>query len=191
MTIQALDKKPVFKFYVPSLTREKRPIHANLQKAYIETIQSRALKQNNGFTKYNGQGGYLANDGSIISEPVLIIETYGENLFTDHELSEFCRLLEQEQLFVHESDISKAYLYDGESKENIDFYQEVILEGDIVRYYKESVPFGKGYKITREIMDSEGNTLSFDTVRESELCSATYYEDQSILNMKAHFGISL
>jgi hypothetical protein len=191
MTIQTLEEKSVFKFYVPSLTRDKRPIPPDNQKIYIDTIQLRALKQNKGFTKYSAQGGYLANDDSTIYEPVLIIETYGENIFTGSELSGFCKLLDQESLFVHESGISRAYLYDGETQEASNFYQVVIPEGDIVRYYKEPVPFGKGYKISREITNNVGTPLSFDTVDEAELCSAAFYGKQSILKMMDHFGISL
>lgn len=191
MTVQSLDEKSVFRFYVPSLTKEKRPIPPDNQKAYIEAIQFRALKQNKGFTKYNAQGGYLANDGSMIYEPVLIIETYGENIFTDYELSGFCKVLDQEELFVHESGISRAYLYDGDIKDASDIYQELLPEGDIILYYTESVPFGKGYRIYREIRDDIGNVLSVDVVNEVEQCSASFYGNQSILKMMDHFGISL
>ena len=190
MTIQTLKEKPVVRFYVPSMTKEKQPIPPENQKAYIEKIQHRAVKQNGGFTRYAAQGGYLAKDGSMIYEPILIIETYGDSLFADSEFSNFCKLLDQEVLFVHESGISRAYLYDGETEDDSNFYQEVITEGDIIRYYKELVPYGQGYKILCEITDASGTPLYSGYVDESDLYSAAYYENQTILNMMAHFRIS-
>jgi hypothetical protein len=172
------------------MTKEKQPIPPENQKAYIEKIQYRAVKQNGGFTRHAAQGGYLAKDGSMIYEPILIIETYGDSLFTDSELSNFCKLLNQEVLFVHESGISRAYLYDGEIEDDSNFYQEVIPEGDIIRYYKEPVPYGQGYKILCEITDAAGTPIYAGYVDESDLCSASYYENQTILNMMAHFKIS-
>jgi hypothetical protein len=191
MTIQTLEEKPVFKFYIPSLTREKQPISPENQKAYIDTIQFRAAKQNGGFTKYNARGGYLANDGSMIHEPIILIETYGENPLTDSELSGFCKLLDQEVLMVHESGISRAFMYDGDIKEAIDFYEEVIPEGEIIRYYKEPVPYGKGYKILMEILDELGNTTYCGKVSERDLCQMVYEENQSAITMMKQFGISL
>ena len=186
-----LEEKPVFKFYVPSLTRDKKEIVPDSRKMYIAAIEGRALKLNGGFNKWETDGGYAAKDGSVMCEKNLVIETYGLNPFTDLELSRFAKLLDQEVLFVHESGISKAYMYDGETKEVEDFFQDITTDGEIIRYYKEPIPFGRGYKIMREITDEEGNPLSVDYISESEMCDRISEGDQSVVQMMQQLGISL
>jgi hypothetical protein len=190
MTIQTLEEKPVIKFYVPSMTKGKQPIPKEKSDAIVAIIEARVAQQNGGWTTYKAKGGYLGADGAIHREKIQVVETLGENPFSEREISDICKVLDQESLLVQESGKSRAYFYDGEIRESKNFYQEVIPEGEIIRYHKEPVPYGKGYKILREITDSAGSPLSFDEVDESELCSAAFYGDQSLLKMMAYFGIS-
>lgn len=192
MTVQTLEEKPVIKFYVPSLTRNKQPTPSEKRDAIIDCIEASAIKQNGGCTRYKAKGGYYGEDGSIHRENILVIETFGENPFSEQELSGFCKYLEQEAIFIQESGRSKAYLYDGKIQETSDFYQEVIPEeNEIIRYYKEPVPFGRGYKIFREITDEVGTSLYFGEVKESEMCQAVFDGDQGIIQMMQNLGVSL
>jgi hypothetical protein len=191
MTVQTTEEKPVIKFYLPSLTRNKHPILPEKIDAAIAFIEARLAKQNGGWTTYKAKGGYAGADGSIHRERIQVIEIFGENPFSEQEISGICKALDQEALFVQESGKSKAYLYDGEIREPSDFYQEVVSEGEIIRYYKEPVPFGKGYKIFREITDDVGTSQYFGEVRESEMCQRIFEGDQSIIQMMQHLGVSL
>ena len=143
MTIQHLLNNSVIRFVVPSLTKNKSRIPTKSREKFIKAIEGKSLEINGGFTKYNiAQGGYKKIDGTIMHEDVILIETSGVNPLTERELSCFAKELDQEGLYVLDLGNCKAYLYDGEIKDFNDMYDEIIENGEMIRFHREETSNG-------------------------------------------------
>jgi hypothetical protein len=85
------------RFFIPYKDNKNEDLPEEIRTAFIKEIKLRCCEVNDGFTVYEGQGGWLGENG-IIEEPVTILETFGKNPLPKVYWQHYATLLKQECL---------------------------------------------------------------------------------------------
>jgi hypothetical protein len=107
-------KRKLIRFWVPLYDKDGEYAPRKERDEFIRKIKEAASRTNGGYTTYKAEGGYLADNGELIEEPILVIETHGKSPLGHLDLFRFNRRLAQECMITMESDSFDMYQYDSE-----------------------------------------------------------------------------
>jgi len=118
----------VIKFYMPSLTKDKKKIPSEKREKYINAIAKSFSNLNGGATLIPScKGIYLSKDNEYDYEDITIIETHGRNPFSEKEMSFLCEELNQECILVRVAGNNDAYFFSAEEPKDLTKYDEVVF----------------------------------------------------------------
>lgn len=139
MTVEEQEIKPLFRIYVPSITKENVPIQQDILQNFYDSITERFTRQNGGCNAIiNAVGYYLSDAGEIVKEPINTIESTGVFPFSAEEMSFWAGKLGQECIRVEEAGLVKAYHYDGEIEPISNFNMKTNIGS--IEYYIDANP---------------------------------------------------
>lgn len=141
MSLKELPKETTrIRFLVPSLTKDKKKIPPDVREKVIKGIKESCTNLNVGATEIpNCRGIYRSEAGEYINEDITIIETNGENPFSEQEMSFLCKDLNQEVLLVEEAGKIKPYLYDAEPQKMEEYRKAIFADGSKMFLYREEI----------------------------------------------------
>lgn len=93
-------KKALYRFFVPYLKKDGAPIPDKHRQSFFDVVEKESCDLNGGFTRYEANGGYRADNGDITREQITIFETYGVLPLPDERLDRCAEYLAQECLLV-------------------------------------------------------------------------------------------
>ena len=103
MTTDIFPTHTYFEFKVPSVTKDRKDIPANLRKGVFNHILRRCIMYNGGADVIPCKGYYLSHDFRIMEEHIDIVRTQGENPFDEEDLKYFTKILAQECIMINVS----------------------------------------------------------------------------------------
>lgn len=142
MTAERLPNDTVIKFYLPSLTKDKKEIPLEKREAYIKAIAESFSNLNGGATIIpHCKGLYLTKSNEYDYEEVTIIESFGRNPFSEKEMSILCEQLNQECVMTITAGNNTAYLFSAEEPKATANYTKVIYsDGSKIVISQETDP---------------------------------------------------
>ncbi len=169
MTAHSSTANATFKFIVPSLNTKGNPLPEFKRNRYIKAIEGRSTAVNGGFTRYEGcKGGYWSNTRTLVLENVVVIETVGQNPFSDEELVGFTRELEQECLFVEVAGWCWSFPSDTDRHQEVSLCRETFESKEIVTIAREKVTEG-AYRFVQKLFDAKWNPIFFSVLSDTEV----------------------
>ncbi len=107
---EPLEKGKLIRFFVPLYDQEGEFVNRNERDEFIKRIKKAASEVNGGYTTFQAEGGYLYEANELVEEPILVIETYGQNPLSNFDLYRFNRKLAQECVITMEGRDFEAYI---------------------------------------------------------------------------------
>jgi hypothetical protein len=158
-----------FKFIVPSVDAKGNPVSDSKRNRYIKAIEGRSTAVNGGFTRYEScKGGYWSNSSTLVLENVVVIETVGQNPFSEEELVGFTRELDQECLFVEVAGWCWSFPSDTDRRQEVSLCREAIESKEIVTIAREEVTKG-AYRFVQKLFDAKWNPIFFSVLSDTEV----------------------
>ena len=95
------------KYYIPSKDSEGNPLDSELSDKYKNEVIAYNSRVNGGCTEYQATGYYLAENGTLIAEPITVIDSFGASILPKSKIAHYRKILNQESMMYSIDD--KAY----------------------------------------------------------------------------------
>ena len=127
MAVEKMPGDKVFSINMPSTTKDKKRIPPEEREKYINAVAESFANINGGATLIpKCKGIYLSKNNEYICEDITIVQSHGENPFSDEELTLLCKDLNQESLWMQEAGNNIAYSFYDEAPKDVTQYSKVI-----------------------------------------------------------------
>ena len=159
-----------FKFIVPTVTADRRPIPEERRDAFIKALEGRSASVNGGFVRYEScRAGYRCADCTLVLEDVTVIETRGRNPFSDRELAAFAAALGLPRLYVEEAGVCRCFPTDCIPVERSALCRHLPEAREIVTVSKEPVGRRRRSRFVQRLFDPHWTPLFSTTISDTEI----------------------